>query len=393
MKHRKFYTRTTSHLLQKSTVLIYILFFICACKKGHVIDYNKKPENIQEIFRQFCDKMNSQYVYWDKENTDWDVLCMRYKPLFDNLSNSVEDKKKAASYFKEMTSNLIDNHLQITFNEGELANVSINPGFERKRKAENYHERFNYVYVVKSYLDNGYISGNANISEKGIPLSATTGTINHELLYFHCNYFALKQAFDMNGQNKVKEALSYFFSQLNNTSKPIKGIILDLRNNYGGNIVDLNFFAGKLITSDHIFGYTRSKSGLGKYGYLPWLESKLKHDNNYHVNVPVILLGDNYSASLAEIMIISLKSQRNLFIGEQTYGATGAISDPSIFNAGSFDIGSFLSVKTSSVEFKGINGTFYENIGIIPSRPVPFNPEGLYKGKDIQLELAIGQFQ
>lgn len=78
-----------------------------------------------------------------------------------------------------------------------------------------------------------------------------------------------------------------------------------------------------------------------------------------------------------------------MFIGEQTYGATGPLTDPAIFNSGSFNIGSFLSVETSSVEFKGLNGLSYEGIGITPDIDSPFNYKNLSIGKDSQLELAI----
>jgi C-terminal processing protease CtpA/Prc len=336
--------------------------------------------------------MNYQYIYWDKENTNWDQIYKKYKPLFDNLKNNDKDYLIAATYFEEMVTNLMDNHFQVIFNQGLLSNFTINPAIKRKSKANNFHERYNYVKVSKFYLKD-YITGNANISENGILLNATAGMIKDNILYFHCNFFALEQAYNSSSENKVKQVLAYFFSQLNNNIKPIKGVILDLRGNQGGNISDLNFFAGKLISRDCVFGYTRSKSGLGKFSYLPWIQAKLRQDQAYNTNASIMLLADNYTASLAEIMIISLKSKKNKCIGEQTYGATGVISDPDVFNSGSFSIGNFLTVKTSAVEFKGIDGQFYENIGIKPDISSPSNLKELDNGKDAQLELAITQFK
>ncbi|WP_158275314.1 S41 family peptidase [Pedobacter sp. HMWF019] len=374
------------------SIFIFLLTTILgSCKKDTTSDINETRDTFPKIFAQFWDKMNSKYVYWDRETTDWNSVYKQYKPLFDQLSNSDEDKRKAMSYFTQMTSNLIDHHLSITFLEQPLNGSVINPSLARKVKAQGYHGRYNYDYMVKPYLDNGFVSGRGNISNNGELISATSGTINNNILYFHCNFFALKQSYNSTGDNTIKQILNYFFSNLKKTGNPIKGIILDLRNNNGGNIEDLNFLAGKLVPQDHIFGYSRSKTGMGKLDYLPWLESSLKHDPDYSGTVPIMLLGDNFSASLSEIMIIALKSKANLFIGEQTYGATGPLSDPDIFNAGSFNIGTFLSVKTSSVEFKGIDGTFYEGIGITPDISSPFNLQALSAGKDLQLETAINQ--
>lgn len=373
-------------------VFVFILFFAVSCKKDPVINHNGATDNFSQIFIQFWDKMNYQYVYWDKESTDWNLVYKKYKPLFDQLGNSDEDKRKAATYFQQMTSGLTDNHFSISFNDGVLSNLTVNPAYDRKIRSENFHSRFNYVEVVKTYLDPGFLSGKGNITKNGLPINVTSGTLNNNLLYFHCNFFALKKSYDSNN-TQVKMVLDYFFSQLKQSTNPIKGVILDLRSNSGGEIIDLNFFAGKLVNKDITFGYTRGKSGLGKLSYLPWLESRLKRDPAYETTVPVVLLADNFSASLAEIMTLALKSPKNLVIGEQTYGATGAISDAAIFNSGSFELGNFASVTTSAVEFKGIDGTFYENVGITPDLYVPFNLQELARNKDLQLELAIRQFK
>ncbi|WP_441901591.1 S41 family peptidase [Pedobacter psychrotolerans] len=369
-----------------------VVIFLSSCKKQSPINLEENPTNFSMIFLQFWDKMNNQYVYWDRDNIDWNIIYKKYKPLFDNLSNSNSDKLKAVSYFREITANLIDNHFSITFNDPIIANATINPAIERKSKKNNFHDRYNYDGVVKTYLDSGFLSGKGNIVDNGTLINATVGTINNNLLYFHCNFFSLKQSYESNDGNKIKQILDYFFSQLKRTNNPIKGIILDLRNNTGGDIADLNFLAGKL-TGGITFGFTRSKSGLGKLDYLPWLEANLKHDVNDQVDKPVILLGDNFSASLSEIIIIALRSRKNLFIGEQTYGATGQLSDPAIFNSGNFSIGNFMKVTTSATEFKGIDGTFYENTGIKPDISSPFNLRELLAGKDTQLELAINQIK
>jgi carboxyl-terminal processing protease len=376
----------------KSVILVFLLTVFISCNKVKNEQYNENADNMQQIFIQFWDKMNTQYVYWDKEQTNWELLYKEFKPRFDQLSNSDSDKKKAVTYFRQMCSELLDNHLIITFNNGVLKQSSINPSYERKAKKKNFHERFNYDDIVKSYLDDGFLAGRGHIVENGISISSTVGTINNSLLYFHCNFFSLNKSYNSD-TGDIKLILDYFFCRLKGECFPIKGIILDLRNNAGGSVVDMNFFAGKLVNNDVTFGYTRSKTGLGKLSYQPWLTSVLKHDAGYNVDVPIVLLIDNFSASLAEIMVIALKSKKNITIGENTYGATGAISDSEIFNSGSFNIGDFLTVKTSSVEFKGIDGLFYENVGIAPDIYVPFNAEELNAGKDAQLESAIKLLQ
>jgi hypothetical protein len=373
-----------------SVVLLFV--FLSSCKKEKGVTNPKDANSLQEIFLLFWEKMNIQYVYWDKERLDWNSIYKQYQPLFSKLNkNDDDDKRKAASYFKQMTATFIDNHFKISFQDTLLAGVVIDPSFERKIKSDNYHARYNYEGVVWSYLDEGFLSENGKVNQNGKLINVTAGTINKNILYFHCNFFSLKKSYEASDGNKVKHVLDYFFSELKRTPNPINGIIIDLRNNSGGNVADLNFLAGKLVTQDVLFGYSRSKSGLGRLSYQPWLESKLRHDPDYNVIVPIILLGDNFTASLSEIIILALRSKKNLFIGEQTYGATGAVSDSEVFNSGSFSVNKFLTVTTSSVEFKGPDGAFYEGIGITPDRYSPFNLHDLSLGKDAQLEFAISQ--
>lgn len=373
--------------LQKKVLIILIFFASCKKVSDHPPQLNS-PETPEQIFTQFWTKMNYNYVFWDQDNTDWDLIYRKYAPLFRTLKDSSEDRKTSAAYFKQLTSTLIDHHLIIRFRDGPLVNSEINPALERKANAKDYHERYDYDGVAKLYLDKGYYTANGRIYN-GSELKLTSGKIKNDILYFHCNVFTLKKAFDLDNQSKESQVLNFFFSALRTQLKEFKGIILDLRNNSGGDLLDLNFFGGKLISEDRVFGYSRSKDGTGKLNYLPWITARLKHDVNYNTAIPIIILSDNFTASLSEIMILALKSKSNILIGERTYGATGPLSNPDIFNSGSFDIGNFMSVRTSSAEFKDLAGISYEGTGITPDIVIPFNPEELSLGKDRQLEEAI----
>ena len=376
----------TSFLQKK---LLIILIFFSSCKKvSQYTPHLNTSETPEQIFTHFWTKMNHNYIFWDQENTDWDLIYRKYTPLFRELTDSPEDRKTSAAYFKQLTSTLIDHHLIITFHDGPLVNSEINPALERKVNAKDYHERYDYDRVAKLYLDDGYYTANGRIYN-GSELKLTSGKIKNEILYFHCNVFTLKKAFDLDNQSKESRVLNFFFSALKTQLNEFKGIILDLRNNSGGDLLDLNFFGGKLISEDRVFGYSRSKNGTGKFSYLPWIAAGLKHDVNYNTTIPIIILSDNFSASLSEIMILALKSKSSVLIGERTYGATGPLSNPDIFNSGSFDIGNFMSVKTSSAEFRDLAGISYEGTGITPDIVIPFNPEELALGKDRQLEEAI----
>ncbi|MFX8593391.1 hypothetical protein ABTM36_19835, partial [Acinetobacter baumannii] len=94
-----------------------------------------------------------------------------------------------------------------------------------------------------AYFDAGYNFG-TYITSVQQQIIALCGTIKHKLLYFGCSQFALQEAYQSNTDNSVKESLQYFFNQLVNPSPTIKAIVIDVRNNTGGNVADLNFLLG-----------------------------------------------------------------------------------------------------------------------------------------------------
>ena len=372
-------------------VYILIVLFLSSCKKQEV-NIPQTPQNFAEVFDAFWYKMNDQYVYWDIEKTNWDSIYIHYKPLFNSLSSSNVDKRKAVTYFKQMTAGIVDGHYRITFNQKPLIDSIINPSISRKSLNTKFHLPYDYSGVVLPYLDSGYYSVKGSVVSDNALIRVITGTIKHNVLYFNCNFFSLNRSSNA-GDVAIQNALNYFFSKLTSTSN-LKGIILDLRNNYGGEISDLNYLAGKLVTGNTLFGYTRSKKGLGRNSYFPWLEAKVVHDPAYHNPYPIIILTDSFTASLCETIIIALKANHNcLIIGENTYGATGPLSDPQIFNSGSFNVGEIMSIETSSVEFKTIDNKVIESLGIAPDINIPFNIKSISTGVDSQLEAAVNNLK
>ena len=158
-----------------------------------------------------------------------------------------------------------------------------------------------------------------------------------------------------------------------------------------GDVNDLNFLAGQFIDQPLSVGYTRSKSGNGRLDYTPWIEVKtLSQPGARAVTLPVYILADKYSQSMAEIMTMALRALPQCrVVGETTFGATGPFGENALYDDGPFELPGFLFVTTSSVEFKYIDGKSYEGKGFPPDYPVPYNVQALNSGDDPQLDKAL----
>jgi carboxyl-terminal processing protease len=370
----------------------FIWISLAGCKKVAPLPLtNAVPADFSQVFDAFWNGMNTNYVYWDIDTTDWDDMYTRYKPVFAQLNlQDNNDLQRSVGYFRQMTDGLIDNHLTINFIPNSIINSSVVPAMDRKTKDSNFHRPFPYLSIDSLYFDKGYRYG-AYFTSANQRVDAACATLSNKILYFTCSQFALQEAYQSTNSNGVKTVLQYLFDQLQNLPPNIKGLIIDVRNNHGGDLVDLNFLVGRLIDKPLHFGYTKYKSGNGRLAYTPWVDATvIPQTGAKAIQVPIIVMADNYSISMAETVAMAIKILPNsTFVGETTWGATGSITDNVVYDDGQFTVPDFLSVYTSSAAFRYINGKIYEGKGFPPDIPIPFNLSALNSGKDVQLEAAI----
>jgi hypothetical protein len=383
----------------KNFVFVLCFFFaIClltgigACRKTALSPAGDLPDTTySQLFGDFWTKMNTNYLYWDIDTTDWERVYRTYRPLFSQLDMHVAaDAARAAGYFNTMTAGLTDGHYSITYGGGLFPPTTVIPSLDRKERTAGWHIAYPYLILDTAYLDSGSVYG-SYINQDRQRISAACGFIGGNILYFGCDHFGLGQAYKAETPNGVKQALTSFFSFLQIKGSSTRAIILDVRNNPGGDVSDLNFLLGRMITRKKTFGYTKYKSGSGRLDYTPWIIAELEpQPGGVAPAAPLIVLADSYSASLAEAFVMAVKTLPNAtFIGETTWGATGPLTTNALYNDGSFTVSSFLSVVTASAAFQYIDGKSYEGKGYPPDIPIPFDLVALNGGRDAALEKAI----
>lgn len=381
----------------KYILVLFVFFIMTSCRK-EIPEINRPEDyvegNFSEVFDAYWNGMNNNYVFWDIDTTNWDRVYKQYKPLFAklNLADSI-DVRTGYTYFKEMTSGLIDSHYDLSFNDSWLADSSsINPAYQRKLAKPDYHDPISvlhfYYTLPDNYLDEGWKRGFVNVGNS--QYVAVAGTIDQHTLYFYFNSFNLKSLYETDDDNAVKTVEQYFFDMINNTPD-IKGIILDVRGNGGGSLADLNFLLGRMIDKRLDFGFTRSKQGNGRLDYSPWTPAFVTPQagaNN--ITAPIVMLADAWSVSMSEITTMAVKSLPNgHFVGERTWGGNGPLTANKFYNGGQFSTGFINQTYTSSLMLKYRDGKIYEGIGFPPDIEVKYDESALELGADPQLEAAL----
>jgi len=377
----------------------FILINFTSCRKDLAqvnAPQNYPGNNFSDIFESFWNGMNNNYVFWSIDTTNWDQVYKTYKPLFAklNLLDST-DNATAMNYFQTMTAGLVDSHYNLTFTT--LNNQQFSPAYSRKIKINTVTPDSIYglpqamfdSLIPAKYIDAGTLKkGIDTITQNGspTPFEAVSGTIQNNILYLYFSSFSFTQS----GPN-VLPVLNYFFDTIAKLPPTIKGIVIDVRGNGGGEIVDLDYLLGSMITKPLTFGYTRSKNGNGRLDYTPWAPAIVTpQPGSVALTVPIVVLADHTSVSMSEITAMAIKTLPNgKFIGTTTWGANGPLAPSVYFNGGQFTAGNYVSVYTSSTMFKYLDGSIYEGKGVPPDIFVKETASAYHFGVDQQLEAAI----
>jgi carboxyl-terminal processing protease len=174
--------------------------------------------------------------------------------------------------------------------------------------------------------------------------------------------------FTANSNSQFKEEINKILE------KNPKGLILDLRNNPGGYLSS----AKKLISHFVEAGkpYAKLEFGNGSYTYEKSLgPGELKE-------YPLIILINEGTASASEIVALALAELNGAkLIGTQSYGK-GKTQEIITYTDGS-------SLKLSTAKWMSINGTYIDQIGIMPDITVELTENDYLKSNDPQLEEAL----
>lgn len=153
-------------------------------------------------------------------------------------------------------------------------------------------------------------------------------------------------------QNGSKDQL---IKALKQTGVPITGVVLDVRNNPGG-VLSSAIDIVSLFMSDAGLIQVRNRTN----------HSQLIKSNGtpYLADLPVVVLQNRYSASAAEVLASSFKSnKRAKIVGEQSFGK-GTVQEVVPLEAGG-------ALKLTVAEYRSAKGELIDGVGVKPDVVLP----------------------
>lgn len=339
----------------RKTVYTLIAALMClafaACERAFMND--AEPDNTVSVFDYLWNKVDQQYSFFDVKGVDWDSVYEAYRPkVYDDMDGDSLFRVCAA-----MLNTLQDGHTNLI----SKFDVSHNDSVYYKMYADR---NINTEVVVLNYLTVNY---------------HTTGSFVHNAIRDGRVAYIRYSSF-MNGISV--DDLSY----LRNIYQDCDGMILDLRQNGGGNIDNIRILLSIFDNHGQPLYQTQIKSG-PEHDAFTELTTVYADSTDYNDSFakkpytkPVAVLIDRGSYSATSFFAVCTMAYDNIkLFGDYTGGGLGLPNGGALPNGWTYRFS-----ITRTLDMAGHN---YEN-GVPPDVHVLLDPACTAQGVDNVIEAA-----
>lgn len=331
------------NLIFKAFIILTISLSIISCTKV-LIEKNQESEPMV-CFNQVWQTMQNKYIFFDYKNVNWDSIKTIYKP---QVNENMTDKQ-LFDLLSKMLASVKDGHTSL------YAPIDT----FRYNYANGYNKNYNETFVKQKYL----IPNNFSSSE----------TIEYCVLHGNIGY--------MNYSSFKNELTQKNIDGILNSLLNTKGIIIDIRNNTGGDNKNIFRLLEHFVSTTTKIGMSVEKKDANMNSFTAPTEIKISPQGvNY--SKPIVVLTNRAVYSSANIFagFISQLPQVKI-IGDITGGGTGLPTSNDLPNGWRF--------RYSSSIIRLANGTDFEE-GILPTIKVTTDSiSQALTGKDAIIERAL----
>ena len=324
-----------------------------------VMNFAEANSSLEGQFKAIWTAMNCNYPIWDYEEQqglNWDEIYDKYLPQFKKLDeeynahNPIPDSIVSELY-DEIITPLHDGHFIMYLKNvytGKKISKHFTPQAKRVVESISYdYSSFAELFYLSTFFKPSlkYYESTNELLEVEKEDDYIFAHFNDGVVYFRIPQFNLTQIFSQrNVDDKSMRIYGLWKSWFNciqrlQTNNTLKGVVIDLRNNPGGLASDFQYVLGALINGNndkgksHFIGYFREKTGIGRYDYSCLYKCSFPIFDKEHVvvDVPIVVLVNNLTGSMAEMVCLSAKQLINGYtIGTRTFGAySPSVSDNS----------------------------------------------------------------
>lgn len=273
--------------------IILIIPILFSCEK--ILLGEDEPNNPENNFEIFWQDFDQHYGLFQARAWDWDSIYSVYRPQV----NAFTTDEELWQNFKEMISYLDDGH---TFIYDPSGNHFFASGSEEDSIVE---AEFSINLIQTNYIENFKDIPNTGTDDEDVYIYGKVK--NKDIGYVYLNGI---EASDDDFMDGVLTEIGHH-----------KAIILDLRNNFGGDDLTGEAIAGRFADGEHFIYTVQERNGPNHTDFANKKEYFTEKNGSEHFSKPLIVLTDKMTVSAAEILLLHLKSFEQVTqIGDTTAG-------------------------------------------------------------------------
>lgn len=332
----------------KYRIFIAALLFILPLQSCYIYDDRDIVDNAEGNFDMLWKICDEYYCYFDYKGIDWNEVYAKYRPfVYNGMSNDA-----LFDVCANMLAELQDGHVNLSYSYDTSRYWKW-----KEEDPENYNERI----VHENYLKNDY----------HLKSGFTYKVLPENIGYMYYDSFSSEFSDGL---------LDYILTQF----QDCKGVIIDIRNNGGGNSQNVNKIACRFIKEEKVlYGYKIHKTGPGHSEFADTIPDYLTRKEGEHVNFlkEVVVLTNRGVYSAANDFVRAMKVLDNVTIIGDRSGGGGGIPC-------TFDLPNGWYVRLSTTPMLDINKVHTED-GIDPTFKEDMAKDAHITGKDAILDRAI----
>lgn len=319
-----------------------VLLFYSSCVDEE--QYDNSPEGNLEALWKIIDE---HYCFLDYKQHEyglyWQQIYYKYKVrVNDDMTNS-----QLFEVLADMLSELRDGHV----------NLSTSADFARYWSwYENYPANYSDS-LLRRYMGTRY---------------KMAAGLKYCILDDNIGYIRYESFSDAIGEGNIDEVLLYMM--------PCRGIIIDIRNNGGGNLTNAELLAARFCHEKTLIGYSQHKTGPGHSDFSEREARYLEPSSRVRWQKPVAILTNRHVYSAANEFVMYMKAlPLSKIVGDHTGGGAGMPFSSSLPNG--------WVVRFSAVPMYDAQGQSTE-FGIAPDYDVQLKSVDFQRGEDTIIEQA-----
>lgn len=325
--------------------LLYMI--VCLATLVSCIDSDERPDTPVGNFESLWRIIDEHYCFFDYKQQeyglDWNAVYDKYKVRVNNNMTTVQ----LFEVLCDMLAELRDGHV----------NLSSSMDYGRYWTWQEAYPKNYSDTLERHYMGTDYLIAN------GLHYRVLDDNIG----YIRCASFETPI-----GEGNLDEMLSYLLF--------CRGLIIDIRNNGGGNLTVAERLAGRFVHEKTLVGYMQHKTGKGHQDFSELEEIYLEPSSNVRWNKKVCVLVNRSVFSAANEFAVMMHCLPNVtLIGDHTGGGSGLPMSNSLPNG--------WSVRFSACPMYD-NHQQQTEFGIEPDIAVALSNTSMAENKDDIIEAA-----